>query len=267
MNWLQALPAIASVADSVIGLVQRKKAPRDAGRVAYQENMQGVLGRVEAAKAAGLHPLSVLGGSFGGSGAPAAVGTDFGAAFESINNSVQRDKEFRASIEQQKADRAARAAEVAGQAELNRANIDRLNNESAWLQEQIRSSQAEDARRSAASTKSAISFPGDGVSGLSSPAGLPGMPHIAAGGPKPLWEKVAYPDGTTENRPAGSQAEQSEVMNTIQDLSAHYGFDPRWLTGKKTLDLYRILWEHVTGKRKPPAWFMRLRPHRVTHNP
>ena len=93
------------------------------------------------------------------------------------------------------------------------------------------------------------------------------MPHIAAGGPKPLWEKVAYPDGTTENRPAGSQAEQSEVMNTIQDLSAHYGFDPRWLTGKKTLDFYKILWEHATGKRKPPAWFMRLRPHRVTHNP
>lgn len=264
MTWLQALPAIASVADSVIGLVQRKKAPRDAGRVAYQENMQGVLGRVEAAKAAGLHPLAVLGGSFGGSGAPAAVGTDFGAAFESINNNIQRDKQFRQEMEQRKAESAARAAEVAGQAELNAANINRLNNESAWLQEQIRSSQAEDARRSAASTKAAISFPGDGVPGLSSSIGAP---HIAPGGPKPLWEKVAYPDGTTENRPAGAQAEQSEVMNTIQDLSAHYGFDPRWLTGKKTLDFYKVLWEHASGKRKPPAWFMKLRPHRVTNNP
>ena len=210
---------------------------------------------------------TVLGGSFGGSGGGAAVGSDFTGAFESMGRDRLTREQFREESKQREADRAARAAEVAGQAELNRANIDRLNNESAWLQEQIRSSQAEDARRSAASTKSAISFPGDGVFGLSSPAGLPGMPHIAAGGPKPLWEKVAYPDGTTENRPAGAQAEQSEVMNTIQDLSAHYGFDPRWLTGKKTLDLYKILWEHATGKRKPPAWFMRLRPHRVTHNP
>ena len=145
------LPLVGSGIDYLLGQRSAKKAAARAGKVAYDENMQGVLGRVEAAKAAGLHPLAVLGGSFGGSGGGAAVGSDFTGAFESMGRDRLAREQFREESKQRQADRDARAAEVRGQAELNTANINRLNNESAWLQEQIRSSQAEDARRAAAS--------------------------------------------------------------------------------------------------------------------
>lgn len=150
-----AAPFIMQGIDSLFGRRDRNTADRKAGKVAYAENMQGVLGRVEAAKQAGLHPLSVLGGSFGGSGAPAAVGTDFAGAFESSQNiKAQREatRQFEESLQQRRNEASLRQREADQQEMLNNAQIGRLQKESDWLDEQIRASQEESARRATMSS-------------------------------------------------------------------------------------------------------------------
>lgn len=150
-----AAPFIMEGIDSLFGRRDRNTADRKAGKVAYAENMQGVLGRVEAAKQSGLHPLAVLGGSFGGSGAPAAVGTDFAGAFESSQNiKAQREatRQFEESLQQRRNEASLRQREADQQEMLNNAQIGRLQKESDWLDEQIRASQEESARRAAMST-------------------------------------------------------------------------------------------------------------------
>lgn len=266
MSFTDYLPVVGNIIDGIVGNYQRRKAPELAGKTAYNENMQGVLGRVEAAKSLGLHPTAVLGGSFGGSGAPMPVGTDFGGAFAQSNANTARDKQYRVENAQREAEESRRRLEFEDSRLLNEANRRRLESESNLLDQQLLNAQDELARRQSQHTKTSIAFPGDGIRGTSQ-TGLPNAPHIAKGGPSPLWEKVVYPDGTTEMRPAGAQAEQSEYMNTVQDISAHYQIDPRWLTGKKTFDFYRKMYDHATGRAKPPKWFQKLRPHRITHNP
>lgn len=89
------ISAIATIGGSVFdflsGRKQRRESPALAGKTAYQENYQGLLGRVEAGKALGLHPLAALGGSISSSGAPQIVGSDFRGAFSDIaQQAIQR---------------------------------------------------------------------------------------------------------------------------------------------------------------------------------
>lgn len=80
--------------DAWFGSKQRKNAPKLAGQTAFLENQQGLLGRLDAAKAAGIHPVLALGGSITGSGAPMSVGTDFSSLGSDYVQSALQKREL-----------------------------------------------------------------------------------------------------------------------------------------------------------------------------
>lgn len=243
-GWMAALPVAGQIFDTLFGSRERRKSPELAGKTAYQENQQGVLGRVEAAKSLGLHPTAVLGGSFGGSGAPPSVGSDFAGAFTSFNDNLSRtrqaqqnDQEYR----QRRIEEMRRQSEADEQRRLNDAQINRINKEADWLSEQIRASQAEDVRRSSLATKSTLGDP----SNMSSPfvkyipneitRHTDGRTH----GVHPSVEtmKDAF-SGNDITVPLGysTNAEPSELFSMLREASALYGIPLDVVTGQRFLN-------------------------------
>lgn len=240
MSWLSLAGAVAGKGiDYLLGRKQRRESPDLAGKTAHAENMQGVLGRVEAAKTAGLHPLSVLGGSFGGSGAPMVVGSDFAGAFENYQNNKTRDREFNVDMQQRRAEESRRIQADADQRALNQAQIERLNKEGNWLDEQIRASQEESVRRQTQHSGASI---GIGSSNPSNTGALVQFKpneivHHKNGqtyGELPYRDTMQY-GHETWGMLHGREMEGGEIMNNVLDAAAYAGVPPSDLIGPPEL--------------------------------
>ena len=158
MSWWQAA---AQAADSLIGMFQRNKSDRKAGKTAYSENLNAIRGRMEAAKEFGLHPLAVLQGNFGGSGAPLPVSTDFRGTVAEIEGAATRQREWKQEMEMRRAQQSANEKAQSDEARLRQAQIDHINKQNDFIDEQIKQSQEQRLRESARSLVSTASNPED----------------------------------------------------------------------------------------------------------
>lgn len=239
MSWLSALPIIGQGIDTLLGQRNMNTSPRRAGETAYKENQQGVLGRVEAAKSLGLHPLSVLGGSFGGSGAGIPASSNFGDFAARGIEEHSRNRQWKAENEMRRATEKRMSTEAINAQRLNQAQIKHIEKQSSWIDEQIAASQEQRLRETLRNQKAGTGRNGDGAL-LTSPSGpmTTYKPHEVtrhtggvSQGVGPSREQIMDTDGTVYQRPHGSQAEQSEVMNTLNDLAAHFGVPLTHITG------------------------------------
>lgn len=240
MSWLSALPIIGQGIDTLLGQRNQNTSPRRAGETAYHENQQGVIGRVEAAKSLGLHPLSVLGGSFGGSGAGIPATSNFGDFAARGIEEHSRNRQWKAENAMRTATEKRLGIEAANAQRLNQAQIKHIEKQSSWIDEQIAASQEQRLRETLRNQKAGTGRSGDG-SLLTSPSGVMTQykPHEVTRhvggttvGVGPGREQIMDSDGTVFERPHGSQAEQSELMNMLADFSAHYGIPLTTLTGR-----------------------------------
>lgn len=155
------IAAVASIGGAAIdffsGERSARKARKHTKRVATDEAYGSVMGRVEAAKAAGLHPLAAL-GTPSSSGSSIGGGmSDFRSAATDAVNSYSQQRQWRAEKEFQEA-QARDARSQAHNAELRESA--RLNAELAmnkkqmdFIDEQIRASREESLRRTLQATK------------------------------------------------------------------------------------------------------------------
>lgn len=148
---------IAPVVTAAAGLLQQRRAKK-AAVSPYEEAQQSVLGRVEGAKAAGLHPLAAL-GTPTSSGTPMQL-TDFSAVGDQAQNAIQsytQQRQWKQEREYQEAQlRSQRSQQANEEMRQNaRLNVDiaMANKQMNFIDEQIRASQEESLRRSLAATK------------------------------------------------------------------------------------------------------------------
>ncbi len=238
--WAIAAPILGAAIDTISGRRSARKAPTLAGHTAYQENYKGLLGRLEAAKAAGIHPALALGSNISGSGAPQLVGSDFRGAFADAAAAATRQREWKQEQEMRKAsERNQRNVErqrLEQEARLNEAQIKHIEKQSSWLDEQIAASTEQRLRESQRRTISTSSGAHDMVS-----AGPTGRVRIdnttgdvvykpnevvrhqqgTAQGDNPGYEwvvingrRVKVPFGFTQNY------EPSELSSMIRELDA-----------------------------------------------
>lgn len=151
-GWAWVAPLITAAA----GLIQQRRAKKWATSP-QSEAYQSVLGRVEAAKAAGLHPLAAL-GTPSSAGTPMQM-TDFSSVGDQIQNAVgsyTQQRQWKQEREFQEAQvRDQRTQQMNNQmredARLN-ADLAMTQKQMSWIDEQIRASQEESLRRSMAAT-------------------------------------------------------------------------------------------------------------------
>lgn len=152
-GWAWVAPVITAAA----GLIQQRRA-KSASVSPQKEAYQSVLGRVEGAKAAGLHPLAAL-GTPTSSGTPMQM-TDFTAVGDQVGaaiNSYTQQRQWRAEREFQEAqERSLRSQRINEEMRQQaRLNIDAAlaKKQGDLIDEQIRASQEESLRRSLAASK------------------------------------------------------------------------------------------------------------------
>lgn len=234
MAWWAALaPIVGGAIDWLTGQSSHKKA----GKTAYQENYQGLMGRVEASKALGLHPTAALGGSFTGSGA--FPQTNFGDLAAQGMQTYSNYRQHRAEAEMRRQEEQRRLQEAESQRQLQQAQIQHIQKQSEWIDEQIKDSEMQRLRQFMNSTRVLTPFGGVGSRDRDAPDVMTEFePHRVTRhrggiteGVGPSRELVQDTDGTVYQRPHGAQAEQSEIMNFLQDLSAHYGIPITEITG------------------------------------
>jgi len=267
MSWWAAA---AQAADSLIGMYQRNTADRKAGKTAYAENYQGLLGRVEGAKAAGIHPLAAIGANIGSSGAPMPVGTDFaGIARDFEQNKMQKDQ-FAKDLSMRKQQMKAQAIQNAQEQQLRDAQIKRMEKENSWIDEQIRASQQERVRESTQSMVTTASNPSDHAANNAGffkvvPNEVTSHKRGVAQGTQPSVEylvdpatgrRIPVPFGSTQN------AEPSEAFSMMREISAHYGIPLDVLSGKHFIDKWRNFRDKyfVTPTWLPGQYWLKTQP-------
>lgn len=242
--WLAwAAPLMGAAVDWLSGERSANKSRKHTRSVATNEAYGSVMGRVEAAKAAGLHPAAAL-GTPGSSGANAGGGlTDFRAAATDAVSSYSQQRQHRQEMEMARAQAsdnrsAQQRAETREQARLN-ADLARQAKEMEFIDEQIQASR--DARIRAATRSQVSGTPTLGTNPVDNLVKV--VPHEVtahlggvAQGINPAESQIQLPNGKVINVPFGAQPEQSEIMNTIRDVSAHYGIPLDLMTGKRVLD-------------------------------
>jgi len=259
MSWWAA---VAQAVDSAIGMYQRNTADRKAGKTARAENYHGLLGRVEAAKAAGLHPLAALGANIGSSGAPMPVGTDFrGIAADFEQNKMRKD-EFNRDMSMRKQAAKAQAIQNAQEQQLREAQIKRMEKENSWIDEQIRASQDERVRESRNSMVSTASNPQDHAANNAgyfevSPNKVTSHRDGVAQGTQPSVETLVDPaTGRRIPVPFGysQNSEPSELFSMAREISAHYGIPLDVITLKRPFSQLKKWLERASrGSYGPPA--------------
>lgn len=162
--WAVAAPIVGAAIDAISGRSQQNRAPRLAGRTAYNENYQGMLGRLEAARLSGVHPSLALGASIGSSGAPSMVGTDFTSAFASGAQELTRQREWKQEQEFRNAQEAERRKREASEQRLEEAQISHIQKQNEFIDEQIRASQEQRVREANRQQVTTASGPSDLVS-------------------------------------------------------------------------------------------------------
>lgn len=241
--WAVAAPIIGAAIDAISGRSQQNRAPRLAGRTAYNENYQGMLGRLEAARASGIHPALALGASIGSSGAPSMVGSDFTSAFMNGANEFTRQREWKQEQEFRRAQEAEKSKREAAEQRLEEAQISHIQKQNEFIDEQIRASQEQRVREANRQQVTTVSGPHDMVSVGSGRRGSYVADNVGknvvyvpnevvrsvngqAQGDNPGYEyiimngrRVRVPFGTTQN------SETSEAWNTYRDFSTAIGPD------------------------------------------
>lgn len=151
-GWAWVAPLITAAA----GLIQQRRAQK-AAVSPFEEAQQSVLGRVEGAKAAGLHPLAAL-GTPSSAGTPMQL-TDFSSVGDQVQNAVNsrtQQRQWEAERQMQEAQqRSYRSQQINEEMRQQaRLNIDAAlaNKQMSFIDEQIRSSQEESLRRSLSAT-------------------------------------------------------------------------------------------------------------------
>lgn len=240
-GWAWVWPAVSAAVGWVADNWQRNTAGGKAQHNAQREAYGSIMGKVEAAKAAGIHPSVALGSMTGGPGPG-----NFTSDFSGIDRSAQmysNQRQYDAEKDFQKA-QASDARNAANRAELReaaRTNADlaRTKKEMDWLDEQIRASEESRLRENLRYQKSAMSTPEPASVGAGGPL-TKYIPHEVtrhtngvAQGVNPSESQIMLPNGEIYNVPFGAQAETSEIMNTVRDLSAHYGIPLDVLTGAR----------------------------------
>lgn len=239
---------IGSALDYIGGRDNASRGPRLAGRTAYQENYQGLLGRLEGAKAMGIHPSLALGSNIGGSGAPSMVGSDFRGAFQDAANEATRQREWKQEQDFRKAQESNNKERQNAEQRLNEAQIQHIDKQNQFIDEQIKASQEQRIREANRSVRSTASGAHDMVSDLSGNAGRLRVDNVGknvayvpnqvtrsvagtAQGVNPGYELVRI-NGKVVKVPFGSTAnhEPSELYQTYRDLEA--AFQPGGIFGK-----------------------------------
>lgn len=262
MNWGGI---IGGVVDGLFGIAQQNRAPRQAGRTAFQENYEGLKGRLEGAKAMGIHPALALGSNIGGSGAPSMVGSDFRGSFENMVNESTRQREWKQEQEFRKSQEANNRERQNYEQRLNEAQIQHIGKQNQFLDEQIRASQEQRIREANRNLRSTASGAHDMDSTVSGRGGSARIDNVGknvvyvpnevtrsirgqAQGNNPAYEyiemdgrRTAVPFGTTQNH------EPSELFQTWRDLEA--AFRPEGLIGSRWLDAKKAVQQ---WKRKKP---------------
>lgn len=160
-GWVQflaaAAPLVGAAVDWFSGERAAKKQRKYTKQVSTDEAYGSVTGRVEAAKAAGLHPAAAL-GTPSSSGMSAGGGlTDFRSAVTDATNSYTQQRQWRAEQEYARAQAAdqrsnQKAARDMDQTRLN-ADLAMTQKQMSFIDEQIRASREESIRRNLATTK------------------------------------------------------------------------------------------------------------------
>lgn len=155
------IAAVAAVGGAVVDWFSGERAARKARKhtkqVATDEAYGSVMGRVEAAKAAGLHPLATLGVPTSSGMNSGGALTDFRSVGSEIGNAYSQQRQWRAEREfnemqmkTQKNEAAQR--QLMDQARLN-ADLAMNAKQMSFIDEQIRASREESIRRNLSATK------------------------------------------------------------------------------------------------------------------
>lgn len=109
------------LATAALSWYGNRKSARDAAGAqvgqTQKEAMAGIIGRVEGAKAAGLHPLAALGSTVGGAVMP--VGNSFNAIADGIGEAAMAYRDMKVRSEEREYNRARDAADDKRQAEMD----------------------------------------------------------------------------------------------------------------------------------------------------
>lgn len=242
--WLAAAaPIVGAAVDWLSGERSANKARKHTRSVATNEAYGSVAGRVEAAKAAGLHPAAAL-GTPSSSGASAGGGlTDFASAGANAVNSYSQQRQWREEKEMQKAQMSQNRnlqnrQEMREDARLN-AELSRINKENQWIDEQI--ARSRESRIMQASKSQVAGTPTLGTNPIDNlkkvvPNEVTAHSGGVAAGVQPGYQYVEDPvTGQVHAMPYGAQAEGSEIFNTLRDVAAHYEIPLDVLTGKRFL--------------------------------
>lgn len=259
-GWAALAQGIAQFADDAIGVYNRNTADRRAGEIAHAENKQAVLGRIEAAKAAGLHPTAVLGGSFGGSGPGPGFQSGFADLAGNLVNQHTQQRQWKQEMGMRELTEKRLATDMVNNMKLTNAQVKHIEKQSSWIDEQIKASQEQRLREANKYAKAVAGGPnGTTVTG---PNGVltEWMPNqvtrhvggVAQGAGPWVSEAIDPATGETIRQPAGVNAESSEVWNMLRDISAHYGIPMNELTLKNTF--MRLGRQFQKSKRQTRDW-------------
>lgn len=264
--WAVAAPIIGAAIDAFSGRSSQRRAPGLAGQTAYNENYRGFAGRLDAAKAYGIHPALALGSNISGSGAPGMVGTDFRGAFADAAATATRQREWKQEVEmrkmEQQAERNKRTIErqrADQEARLNEAQIRHMEKQSQFIDEQIKASEEQRVRAAQRNLVSTASSPHDAQSVHRGRRGTTVVDNAGnevmyvpnevtrhrkgqAQGEQPGYEwivlngkRVKVPFGTTQNH------EPSELFQMYRDIEA--AFKPEGIIGS--------WWNDLTSSKTP----------------
>lgn len=265
--WLAAAaPIIGAAVDWLSGERAANKQRKHTKGVATDEAYGSVIGRVEAAKASGLHPAAAL-GTPSSSGANMGGGlSDFTSAASQSANSYTQQRQWKqeremARAQQQDARNAAQRNEMRENARLN-LEAARQHKEMEFIDEQIRASQEQRLREAQRHQVSALS----GVDGPYSSSGplvkympnevvrnLNGIaqgdnPHVEYMIDPTTGRRISLPYGMTQN------AEPGEIASFLKFASAHYKIPLDVLTGARGLDIIRNKWQQFRRHSEEQKW-------------
>jgi len=267
--WAVAAPIIGAAIDWLSGSQQQRRAPGLAGQTAYNENYKGLLGRLEAAKVAGIHPALALGSSISGSGSPGLVGSDFRAAFSDASNEVSRQREWKQEQDMRKAQEAEQKRRNASEEQVNQAQIDHLKKQNDFIDEQIKASQEQRIREAQRAAKTMATGPHDMGTPFSTRRGRGTVDNVGqmvqyqpnqvtrsqgghAQGNNPGYETImldgqptTVPFGTTQNH------EPSELFQMYRDLDA--ALQDEGVIGKR-IKAVKNWWHNLNDDGRMPGY-------------
>lgn len=268
--WAIAAPLLGAAVDAFTGRASQNRAPGLAGQTAYNENYRGMAGRLEAAKAYGIHPALALGSSISSSGAPGMVGTDFRGAFAEAANTATRQREWKQEVEMRREEEKSKQNQrnlerqrAMQEERLTNAQISHIEKQNSLIDEQIRASAEQRVREANRTMVSSASGPHDSQMGVRGRKGRVLVDNVSnevvyvpnevtrhrsgqAQGENPGYEwvningrRVKVPFGTTQNH------EPSELYQMYRDIEAALG--PDGLIGQKWRDFWNGKADTATG--------------------